>query len=487
MNKEGTLNQLKNINLYNTNTMIRKLLIAVLLFASVSLSAQKYTPDWNSIDSRPVPAWFEDSKFGIFIHWGVYSVPAWGPYGSDVGVYDKYAEWYWSKLLNKSSKVYSHFNEFHEKTYGTGFKYQDFAPMFKAELFNPGQWAELFRNAGAKYVVLTSKHHEGFPLWPSAQSWNWNSVDIGPHRDICGELTDAVKKEGLHMGFYYSLYEWFNPLYLEDRDKYVDNHMIPQLKDLVTRYTPDIVWPDGEWDMTSDKWKSTEFLAWLYNDSPVKESVVVNDRWGSETRSKHGGYFTTEYGLVGETEGIDEAVKRPWEECRGIGTSFGFNRTENFDNYSTAEELITLLISTVSRGGNLLLDIGPAADGTIPVIMQQRLIDIGNWLKVNGDAIYNTRAFITGGNGAEINAEANKSLFFTKKGNDLYVLCTEWPERSIVLKGIRSGAGVKVELLGSSAAVSLRSSGGNTTIVPPRLSPDDYQPAYVFKISNILK
>jgi alpha-L-fucosidase len=359
--------------------------------------------------------------------------------------------------------------------------------MFKAELFNPGQWAELFRNSGAKYVVLTSKHHEGFPLWPSAQSWNWNSVDVGPHRDICGELTEAVKKEGLRMGFYYSLYEWYNPLYLEDRDKYVENHMIPQLKDLVNRYTPDIVWPDGEWDMTSDKWKSTEFLAWLYNDSPVKESVVVNDRWGSETRSKHGGYFTTEYGLVGENEGIDEAEKRPWEECRGIGNSFGFNRTENFDNYSTAEELIKLLISTVSRGGNLLLDIGPAADGTIPVIMQQRLIDIGNWLKVNGDAIYNTRAFITEGDGSEINAETGNSLFFTRKGNDLYVLCTEWPGRSIVLRGVRPGAGVKAELLGSSAAVNLRSSGGSTTIVPPRLTPDDYQPAYVFKISNILK
>lgn len=467
--------------------MIRKFLIAVLLFASVTLSAQKYTADWTSIDSRPVPGWFEDSKFGIFIHWGVYSVPAWGPVGSDVGVYDKYSEWYWGKLLNKTSKVYSHFNEFHTKTYGSGFKYQDFAPMFKAELFNPGQWAELFRNSGAKYVVLTSKHHEGFPLWPSAQSWNWNSVDVGPHRDICGELTEAVKKEGLRMGFYYSLYEWYNPLYLEDRDKYVENHMIPQLKDLVNRYTPDIVWPDGEWDMTSDKWKSTEFLAWLYNDSPVKESVVVNDRWGSETRSKHGGYFTTEYGLVGENEGIDEAEKRPWEECRGIGNSFGFNRTENFDNYSTAEELIKLLISTVSRGGNLLLDIGPAADGTIPVIMQQRLIDIGNWLKVNGDAIYNTRAFITEGDGSEINAETGNSLFFTRKGNDLYVLCTEWPGRSIVLRGVRPGAGVKAELLGSSAAVNLRSSGGNATIVPPRLTPDDYQPAYVFKISNILK
>lgn len=467
--------------------MIRKLLCPVLLFASLTLSAQKYTADWSSIDSRPVPGWFEDAKFGIFIHWGVYSVPAWGPVGSDIGVYDKYSEWYWSKLLNKSSKVNSHFKTFHEKTYGTDFKYQDFAPMFRAELFNPEQWADLFRDAGAKYVVLTSKHHEGFTLWPSAQSWNWNSVDIGPHRDICGDLTAAVKKEGLRMGFYYSLYEWFNPVYLEDRGGYVDHHMIPQLKDLVNRYTPDIVWTDGEWDMTSDKWKSVEFLAWLYNDSPVKESVVVNDRWGSETRSKHGGIFTTEYGLVGEKEGIDESAQHPWEECRGIGTSFGFNRTENFDSYSTTEELIKILISTVSKGGNLLLDIGPAADGTIPVIMQQRLMDIGNWLKINGEAIYGTRAFVTGNRGAEINPETGSILFFTRKGKDLYVLSTEWPESGIILKGIRSGAGVKAEMLGSDARVELKSRGSNITVVPPRLDPGDYQPAYVFRLSNILR
>jgi len=467
--------------------MIRKLLCPVLLLASMTLSAQKYTADWSSIDSRPVPGWFEDAKFGIFIHWGVYSVPAWGPVGSDIGVYDKYSEWYWNKLLNKSSKVNSHFKTFHEKTYGADFKYQDFAPMFKAELFNPGQWATLFRDAGAKYVVLTSKHHEGFTLWPSAQSWNWNSVDIGPHRDICGDLTSAVKKEGLRMGFYYSLYEWFNPVYLQDREGYVDHHMIPQMKDLVNRYSPDIVWTDGEWDMTSDKWKSVEFLAWLYNDSPVKESVVVNDRWGSETRSKHGGIYTTEYGLIGEKEGIDESVYHPWEECRGIGTSFGFNRTENFDSYSTTEELIEILISTVSKGGNLLLDIGPADDGTIPVIMQQRLMDIGNWLKVNGEAIYGTRAFVTGNKGTEINPEAGNSLFFTKKGKDLYILCTEWPEKNIVLKGLGSSAGVKAEMLGSDARIAMKAQGGSITIVPPRLSPDDYQPAYLFRLSNILR
>ena len=467
--------------------MIKNLLFTISLIIALDTFGQQYQPNWESLDKRPVPGWFEDSKFGIFIHWGVYSVPSWGPTGDNIGVYDKYAEWYWNKLVNTESKVNEHFLKFHEGTYGPDFKYQGFAPMFKAELFEPDQWAELFKESGAKYIVLTSKHHEGFTLWPSAQSWNWNSVDIGPHRDLCGDLTASVKKQGLHMGFYYSLYEWYNPIYRNDLDKYVDNHMIPQMKDLVTRYTPDILWTDGEWDKTSREWKSEEFLAWLYNESPVKENVVVNDRWGSETRSRHGGIFTTEYGLVGEKEGIDESNIRPWEECRGIGTSFGYNRAENLDSYSSADDLIKLLVSTVAGGGNLLLDIGPAADGTIPVIMQQRLLEIGKWLKVNGEAIYGTRAYIRNRTDRSINPAANENIFFTKKNKDLYVICTEWPKNNITLNGLKSTGSSKAQLLGSVIPVSMKSQGGGIVIVPPRLTPDDHQHAYVFKITNILK
>ncbi len=467
--------------------MLKPLISFALLCYAALIQGQNYKPAWESLDKRPVPGWFEDSKFGIFIHWGVYSVPSWGPTGDSIGVYDKYAEWYWNKLLNTGSKVNKNFRRFHDETYGPDFKYQDFAPMFKAELFDPDQWAALFKESGAKYIVLTSKHHEGFTLWPSAQSWNWNSVDIGPHRDLCGDLTASVKKQGLHMGFYYSLYEWYNPIYKSDLNKYVDNHMIPQMKDLVTRYMPDILWTDGEWDKTSKEWKSEEFLTWLYNESPVKENIVVNDRWGSETRSLHGGIFTTEYGLVGEKEGIDETNVRPWEECRGIGTSFGFNRAENLESYSSADDLIKLLVSTVAAGGNLLLDIGPAADGTIPVIMQQRLVEIGKWLRVNGEAIYDTRAFIRNSTDKSINPAANEKIFFTKKNKDLYVICTVWPKNNIVLKGLNSTGSQKVQLLGSASPVSMKSSGGDTVIVPPRLTPDECQSAYVFKVSNILK
>jgi len=184
--------------------------------------------------------------------------------------------------LNPEDKDGELFRVHHEKMYGKDFRYQDFAGNFKAEMFNPEQWAEIFSNSGAKYVVLTSKHHEGFALWPSAQSVNWNSVDIGPHRDICGDLANAVRQKGMRMGFYYSLYEWHHPLYKNNVNQYVEEHMLPQLKDLVVRYKPDVVWADGEWEHPSSTWKSEDFLAWLYNESPVSSTVVVNDRWGEE-------------------------------------------------------------------------------------------------------------------------------------------------------------------------------------------------------------
>ncbi len=460
-------------------------IVSLTLLSAPDSVAQTYQPNWESLDKRPVPAWFEDSKFGIFIHWGVYSVPAWGPTGDSIGVYDKYAEWYWWKL-NEPGKVQKYFQAYHLKTYGTNFKYQDFAPMFKAGLFEPDKWAELFRSSGAKYVVLTSKHHEGFTLWPSAQSWNWNSVDVGPHRDLCGDLSSSVKKAGLHMGFYYSLYEWYNPVYKSNLSAYVDQHMIPQMKDLVNRYKPDILWTDGEWEHPSSDWKSEEFLAWLFNESPVKENVVVNDRWGSETRSKHGGIYTTEYGLVGDKEGIDNEAPHPWEECRGIGTSFGYNRTEGLSDYSTTGELVKLLVSTVAAGGNLLLDIGPSSDGTIPVIMQERLMGIGKWMKINGEAIYGTRPFIRTKKEESITEGANESVFFTRKDNILYVIVTEWPDKDLVLHVIRPVGKVAVQLIGNETRITSKYSAGNLAIRMPILTPDDNQTAYVFKITGLL-
>jgi alpha-L-fucosidase len=157
--------------------------------------------------------------------------------------------------------------------------------------------------------------------------------------------------------------------------RYCTEHMIPQMKELINNYNPDILYGDGDWDFLSKVYQTPSFFKWLFNESPVKDSIVINDRWGKETRGKHGGYYTTEYDTLKKlTDNVENSsFTKVWEECRGIGASFGYNKNENLEDYSSSEQLIHILINKVSRGGNLLLNIGPTADGRIPVIMQQRL------------------------------------------------------------------------------------------------------------------
>src|SRR5512140_2703146 len=182
---------------------MKKLLVLLVVFLasfSSSLLAQKYEPTWDSVDKRPTPAWFSEARFGIFIHWGTYSVPAYAPVNPGELAY---AEWYWHSMTNgredrNAKDLEKRTWAFHQKAYGADFAYQNFAPQFKAELFDPDHWADVFANSGAKYVVLTSKHHEGFALWPSkeaSKTWGrpWNSVEIGPHRDLAGDLATAVR------------------------------------------------------------------------------------------------------------------------------------------------------------------------------------------------------------------------------------------------------------------------------------------------------
>ncbi len=377
----------------------------------------RFEPDWESLNARQSPEWFRDAKLGIFIHWGVYSVPAYCHTST-------YSEWYlwWLKTASHGGMV----RDFHEENYGSDFEYRDFAPLFRAELWNPRDWAALFERAGARYVVLVSKHHDGFALWPSehasrARGHAWNSVETGPRRDLCGELAEAVRAEGLRMGFYYSFMEWNNPLYVRGDEaaisRYVEEMMIPQIRDLVSRYRPAVFWPDGEWDHPDSLWRSTEILAGLYNQCENPEELVVNDRWGRGLRGQVGDYYTTEYGNWGNSPGVKDPT-RPFEECRGIGHSFALNRLENLDAYLSREELVRLLIDLVSRGGGLLLNLGPTADGRIPVIQQDRLVGLGEWLEVHGEAIYGAR----------------QSLFrflpwgrSTTKGDTLYLHVFDWP------------------------------------------------------------
>ena len=481
----------------------------LLCFLTLPLFGQKYEPTWESIDKRPTPAWFSDAKFGIFIHWGTYSVPAYAPV---IPGKLAYAEWYWHALTNGRNGANANELEkgtwaFHQKVYGADVPYQNFAAQFKAELFDPDHWGEVLAGSGAKYVVLTSKHHEGFALWPSKEAsatWGrpWNAVETGPKRDVLGDLSDAVRRHGLKMGYYYSLYEWYNPLWLYDKPRYVQQHMFPQFKDLVTHYKPAIIFSDGEWEMTSAQWRSPELLAWLFNESPVKDDVVINDRWGSDTRHKHGGYWTTEY-----TAGMSGS-EHPWEESRGMGVSYGYNRAEDLKVYHTGRELVFILVDTVSRGGNLLLDIGPKADGTIPVIMEQRLKQIGDWLKINGDAIYGTTPWKNSRQwtpGEVPNVEYNKEYssaydvtqlidkssdgkasieaFFTEKGDSVYAILPHWFRHTLAIKDLDSAR--SVTLLGSATQLKFKGSKHGLSIELPDLPEELYgQPAWVLKISR---
>ena len=351
--------------------------LLLICFLALSSFAQKVEPTWESLQQRGYPQWFSDAKLGIFIHWGVYSVPA---FATNEG----YAEWYYRGLMNNDSTRVN----FQKKNYGEDFNYRDFDKMFKAELWNPSDWADLFKKSGAKYVLLVTKHHDGYCLWDSQYAPEWNSVVGGPKRNIVEELTEAVRAKDMKMGFYFSLPEWTNPMhrwYIDPDDSianYVDNHMIPQFKELVTKYRPSIIFSDGEWRNSAEQWHAAELIAWYYNT--VGEEAIVNDRWGHGAQY---GFRTPEY-----SAGITQ-TDRPWAECRGIGRSFGLNRNEPLSNYLTSKELIRHFAKTVAAGGGMTLNVGPAADGIIPMIQQERLLDLGQWLEINGEAIYGTRPY----------------------------------------------------------------------------------------------
>lgn len=476
-----------------------KHLVTLLITAFVFTAAHaQYQPDWKSLDKRPVPEWYKDAKFGIFIHWGVYSVPAWSPVGN-------YAEWYQHALVEKSFK--GAVVDYQEKKYGNMTYYQ-LADQFKAELFNPDAWARLFEKSGAKYIVLTSKHHDGFCLWPSKEAdrdWGfpWNATEVGPKQDLIKELFAAVRKTDVHPGLYYSLYEWYDPLYKKDPREYALRHAIPQMKELINNYKPDILWTDGDWEQSDTTWRATQFISWLYNESPVKNSVVTYDRWGRGVRFHHGNVYTPEY------QPDLSFGDHYFEESQGMGYSYGYNRAEDAWDYSSAQSLILHLIDIVSRGGNFLLDIGPDAHGKIPPIMQERLLQIGKWLAVNGEAIYGTRPWKISSQWSAGNQHykpahkdslllkqtlypdpgyAVKEMFFTYKNNTLYCLLPKYPDNNTVtLNDLVLKKEATVTLLCTGQQLSWKDSNGHVIITMPPYHPDKIKvaDAYVLKVTNV--
>ncbi|MFJ7491536.1 alpha-L-fucosidase [Streptomyces sp. NPDC097727] len=456
--------------------------------------SKDYRPTVESLNSHPTPTWFNDDKFGIFIHWGAYSVPAWGPRGS-------YAEWYWNYMNSKGSATNTH----QKDTYGTAANYDDFIGQWKAEKYDPDAWVKLFKDAGAKYFVLTSKHHEGVALFDSKVSGR-DTVDLGPKRDLAGDLFEAARKDTkggqLKAGFYYSLYEWYNPSYTGSPVRnpytgaevpytgapsvkdYVGDYMVPQLNELVDQYDPDIIWCDGQWDKPASYWKTAPVIADYYNRAKNRahpKEVAVANRCKIETGaldSKELDFQTPEYTVKPDID------PNKWEASRGIAHSYGYNQNEPEEDHLTSDQLIDSLTDIVSKNGNLLLDIGPRADGTIPEIQQQRLLDIGAWLKINGEAIYGTTYW----HHAEEPSSDDK-IRYTVKDGALYATALEWPGAELTLGADTPvAADSRITLLGSdgSALPWHKDSAGRVIVETPKdgASATRSKSAYVFKVTT---
>uniref|UniRef100_A0A6J0VCS5 Alpha-L-fucosidase n=1 Tax=Pogona vitticeps TaxID=103695 RepID=A0A6J0VCS5_9SAUR len=410
-----------------------RLLLPLLLSISRPLAgeAARYDPTWESLDARPIPDWFDEAKFGIFLHWGVFSVPSFG------------SEWFWWYWQKEKREPYV---KFMNANYPPGFTYEDFGPSFTAEFFDANQWADILKASGAKYIVLTSKHHEGFTLWGSKYSWAWNAVDVGPKRDIVAELASSIRnRTGLRFGLYHSLFEWFNRLFLEDaasafmKRQFASLKSLPELYEIVNQYQPDILWSDGDGNAPDTYWNSTGFLAWLYNDSPVRDRVVTNDRWGAGTICKHGGYYT-----CADRYNPGHLLSHKWENCMTIDTkSWGYRRNAQLSDYLAIEDLVKLLVETVSCGGNLLMNIGPTHDGRIPVIFEERLKQMGNWLEINGEAIFSTKPW------RAQNDSVTPDVWYTSKPKEdiLYAIFLKWPSSGTLVLGEPKGIPRKTEVM----------------------------------------
>jgi alpha-L-fucosidase len=442
-----------------------------------------YGPTLESLNRHPLPQWYADAKLGIFIHWGLYSVPGWAPLvhpehdftSQDYIQHNPYAEWYLNSMRLDGSPT----QEYHREHYGAGYDYYNFAAVFNKEIqkWNPETWASVFSDAGAKYVVLTTKHHDGFTLWPGTIP-NPSLPADRQHasRDLVGELTKAVRAQGMRMGLYYSGgYDWtFVPGPIakaadyqavkpqsEAYGKYVDAHF----RELISRYRPAVLWNDIDYPKSGHP---LNIMAEYYNTVP---DGVIDDRFGV----KHSDFKSPEY------QTLDKISPTKWEECRGLGRSFGYNRAEGEAETIAPDKLIYLLIDIVSKNGNLLLDVGPEADGTIPAVQMSRLEALGAWLKQNGEAIYATRPWVR----AEGKTADNIPVRFTQANSFLYVTLLGEPKAgSVTVKNLAPKAGSSISILGGNDPLHWSQHGEDVEIRLPSHLMGRY--AYVLKMNNPL-
>ena len=401
----------------------------------------------ESIFSHKVPKWFEDAKLGIFIHWGLYSVPAWATPTWELGTApselewftnNPYSEWYLNTLRIKGSPTY----EYHVKTYGADFPYEKFVDMWKAEKWDPAKWAGLFKKAGAKYVIPVTKHHDGYCLWDS-QYTDYNTAKSGPKRNIVSELAKAVRGEGMRYGLYYSgLLDWrftYTPITDHYDFKFPENltygyadYAYNQFMELINLYKPDVLWNDIGWPKKGLDDLLTLF-AYYYNTVP---EGVTNDRWSEVWHD----YRNREY-QAGESD-----FTKTWENTRGIGLSFAYNREEDDKHLLSHHKLISLLLDTVAQNGNLLINVGPKADGTIPENQESRLLALGEWMDAHGEGIYDTRPY----DRRHDKAEKDVDVYFTQKDKEVFVFLDNVPagDSVVTVKGLGAAVDAAVSMDG---------------------------------------
>ena len=468
-----------------------------------------FRPDWESLEKYEVPEWYKDGKFGIFIHWGVYSVPAFGN------------EWYPRNMYREGSEEYKH----HIARYGpqSKFGYKDFIPMFRAEHFDAAAWAQLFRKAGAKYVVPVAEHHDGFAMYDSGLS-DWTAAKMGPHRDTTGELAKAVRAEGLHFGVsshrvehnffmgqgrtipsdvndpqYAALYgpahgwlmnPWGTPV--NNDFTYVSSawadDWLARAAELVEKYHPDIVYFDWWIGQPSIQPNLTRFAAFYYNDSLKHGDHVGVINYKDYAMQEHAAVLDLERGQLGDIRPLY------WQTDTSVSNkSWGY--IEN-DTFKSPEFVVHQLIDIVSKNGNLLMNIGPRSDGTIPDEVQRVLLDVGAWLTINGEAIYGTRPWRVYGEGptkvaagsfhdVETRSYTAEDFRFTAKGDDLYVIGLAWPTNGeVVIHSLAPTVGTEavqsIALLGSETKPRFEQRADGLHVQLSGQSPAKY--AYVLRV-----
>jgi len=465
-------------------------------------SNDRFQPTWKSLEQYRTPNWYQDAKFGIFVHWGVYSVPAFG------------SEWYPRLMYMSGSPEFQH----HVKTYGPQrtFGYKDFVPQFRAEKFDPHVWAKVFRESGARYIIPVAEHHDGFAMYDSKLT-DWCATKMGPHRDIIGELSAAIRKEGLHFGlsshraehyFFFNGGRAFesdvqNPRYaalygpahvgINDPDwnghpdpAYLDD-WLARTTELADKYQPELIYFDWWIGRSEFEPYLRDFLSFYY-DQGAKRGQLPVVFFKEHAMPEGAAVLDVERGQLGALRSL------PWQTDTSISNqSWGF--VEN-DTYKSPQTLVWQLIDVVSKNGNLLLNIGPRSDGTIPNEAQNVLREIGAWLRVNGEAIYSTRPWRVYGEGPTKVAEGAfqdkketpftaQDIRFTTGQNHLYAIALAWPESGKLVihsLGKNSGLGVKeVSLLGSNSAIHWSQLAEDLQIDLPQKPGSSY--AYSFRIT----